>query len=130
MKDSETGFTLVELLVSIALLGLTVGAVSSVFLGIQNVQRRTAYADYATRAAERQVEVLRSDNYGALNPGDTINFSDDLPSDLPPGSTGSVSISEPAADLRRVDVTVSYNTGGKQHNVTLSSLIGVIGITQ
>lgn len=130
MEKRESGFTIVELLVTIMVLGLTITAISNIFLTIQGLQKRTYYVDAATRAAQRQIETLRNDNYSSLTPGQTINFSNDLPDGLPPGSTGTAVVTQPAPDLRRVDVTVEYKSEGQQKSVTLSSLIGVIGITQ
>jgi prepilin-type N-terminal cleavage/methylation domain-containing protein len=130
MKRSDGGFTIVELLVTIVILGLSVVAVSSTFMVIQNLQKRTYYVDAATRAAQREIETLRNSNYGSLTPGQTIDFTSDLPAGLPPDSSGTVAVTQPVADLRRVDVTVQYKSEGEQKSVTLSSLIGVIGITQ
>jgi prepilin-type N-terminal cleavage/methylation domain-containing protein len=130
MKDPQSGFTLVELLVTIILIGLTVGWLSGIFITVQNLQSQSQYTDMAARAAQREIETLRNDNYASLTPGQTINFTSDLPSGLPKGSTGTVQVSQPVSDLRRVDVTVSYKVNGNQRDITLSSLIGVIGITQ
>jgi prepilin-type N-terminal cleavage/methylation domain-containing protein len=130
MKDKQAGFTIVELLTTVILIGLVTGWLGSLFISIQNIQQQTTYVDLATRAAQREIETLRNDNYASLTPGQTINFTSQLPSRLPGGSTGTVQVSQPTADLRRVDVTVTYKVVGKQRSVTLSSLIGVIGITQ
>jgi prepilin-type N-terminal cleavage/methylation domain-containing protein len=130
MKDKQAGFTIVELLTTIVLIGLVTGWLASLFISIQNIQQQTTYVDLATRAAQREIETLRNDNYASLTPGQTINFTSQLPSRLPGGSSGTVQVSQPTTDLRRVDVTVTYKVIGKQRNVTLSSLIGVIGITQ
>jgi prepilin-type N-terminal cleavage/methylation domain-containing protein len=130
MKDKQAGFTIVELLITIILIGLVTGWLASLFISIQNIQQQTTYVDLATRAAQREIETLRNDNYASLTPGQTINFTSQLPSRLPGGSSGTVQVSQPTTDLRRVDVTVSYKVIGKQRSVTLSSLIGVIGITQ
>lgn len=129
-KHPQAGFTIVELLVTIAIVGITTASLASLFISIHKVQQQTIYVDSATRAAQREIEVLRNDNYASLTPGQTIDFTADLPSNLPRGSTGSVSVSQPSTDLRRVDVTVTFTESGKQRNITLSSLIGVIGITQ
>jgi type II secretory pathway pseudopilin PulG len=120
----------VELLVTIILIGLTTGWLATLFVTSQGIQHQTQYTDAATRAAQREIETLRNDNYASLTPGQDIDFSADLPDALPDGSTGTVEVSQPASDLRRVDVTVSYQAGGRQNDVRLSSLIGVIGITQ
>lgn len=129
MRRQQAGFTIVELLVTIAIIGITTASLSSLFISIRNVQQQTGYVDAATRAAQREIETLRNDNYASLTPGQTIDFTNQLPSSLPHGS-GTVQVSQPANDLRRVDVTVGYTSQGEQRNVTLSSLIGVIGIAQ
>lgn len=129
MNQQPTGFTIVELLVTIAIVGITTASLSSIFISTRNIQQQTSYLDLATRAAQREIETLRNDNYASLTPGQTIDFTNQLPSGLLK-ATGAAQISQPAADLRRVDVTVSYASGGEQRSVVLSSLIGVIGITQ
>ena len=129
MRQTQAGFTIVELLVTIAIVGIATASISSLFISIQNVQKRTTYVDTATRAAQREIETLRNDNYGTLTPGQSIDFTAQLPTVLPHAS-GNVQVSQPATDLRRVDVTVSYKANGDQRNIMLSSLIGVIGITQ
>lgn len=130
MNQNQKGFTIVELLVAIIIIGITTASISSLFISIQNVQRKTSYLDSATRSAQREVESLRNDNYASLTAGQTINFTSELPTSLPSNRSGTVVVSEPSADIKRVDVTVSYTDGGKQQVVKLSSLIGVIGITQ
>lgn len=127
--SDSAGFTIVELLVTIAVIGIAAGSLATIFVSIQNIQHQTLYADIATRAAQREVETLRNDNYASLTPGQSIDFTSSLPASLPKGS-GTVEVSQPATDIRRVDVTVNYTASDKQRAVTLSSLIGVIGITQ
>ena len=128
MKD-QNGFTLVELVATIAVLGIITLGIANLFYSIQYIQRQSNYLDRATRAAQRQVEVLRNNSYNSLPLGE-INFTNQLPDSLPNDRSGTVQVSEPSPGLKRVDVTVSYNDGGKQQQVTLSSLIGVIGLSQ
>lgn len=127
---NENGFTLVELLVTIILVGVVFSGLSSIFIGIQRAQVQTSYLESATYAAQRQIESLRNSSFNNLTPGVDIDFSDSLPDTLPGDSTGNVVVSEPQPGLRRVDVTVSYDYGGQSRDVQLSSLIGVIGIVQ
>jgi prepilin-type N-terminal cleavage/methylation domain-containing protein len=129
MSNQQAGFTIVELLVTIAIVGIVTASLSSIFISIRHIQQQTGYVDTATRAAQREIETLRNDNYASLTPGQSINFTSQLPSSLPHAS-GNVQVSQPATDLRRVDVTVSYTSDGSQRSIVLSSLIGVIGITQ
>lgn len=130
MIKQRDGFTLVELLVTIIVIGLVFAGLSNIFISIQRAQVQTSYLESATRAAQRQVESLRNSNYNSLVVGENIDFSDVLPDTLPSNSTGNVIVSEPSPGLKRVEVTVSYSYGGDSRDVTLSSLIGVIGIVQ
>lgn len=129
-KHTVSGFTIVELIISIIVIGIVVTALSTLFLGIQRTQTQSNYKESATRAAQRQIESLRNSNYVSLVSGEQIDFSDELSPKLPNGSTGIVEVSEPSTGLKRVDVTVTYPDQGGTKKVMLSSLIGVIGITQ
>lgn len=130
MKRGEAGFTLVELLVTIVAIGVVFGSISSLMLSVQNGQRTAMFIEGATRAGQREIEILRNNQYASLTPGVNIDFSDDLPDYLPLPRSGTVVVSEPASGLRRVDVTVSYGSGSAQRSVKLTSLIGVLGIAQ
>ncbi len=125
----QAGFTIPELLVTIVFLGTAATAIALLFIGIQDIQRRTSKLESATHAAQTEVESLRNNNYNQLVAGEDIDFSSELPDDLPK-ATGTVVVSEPQAGLKRVDVTVSYDDKGTPREVKLSSLIGVIGISQ
>ncbi|HVX56303.1 MAG TPA: type II secretion system protein, partial [Candidatus Saccharimonadales bacterium] len=56
MKDRQAGFALVELLVTIIIIGLTVGWLSGIFITVQNQQHQSQYTDAAARAAQREIE--------------------------------------------------------------------------
>jgi len=127
---SSDGFTLIELLVTIAIIGIAALGIASLFYGVQFTQQQSRYVDAATRAAQREIEVLRNNSYNNLQEGQVIDFSSDLPDTLPADRNGLVNVTEPSQGLKRVDVTVSYTSAGRTHNVKLSSLIGIIGLSQ
>lgn len=127
LKDD--GFTIVELVVAIVFLGMVSLGISGLYVSISNIQRQSQYTATANRAAQAEIETLRNSNYNQLTAGQTITFTNQLPAGLPQ-ATGTVIVSEPQTGLKRVDVTVSYKPGTQQKNITLSSLIGVIGITK
>ncbi|HEV2403372.1 MAG TPA: prepilin-type N-terminal cleavage/methylation domain-containing protein [Candidatus Saccharimonadales bacterium] len=129
-SSNEQGFTLVELLVTILVLGLVLSSLGGLYYVLQIDEVQSQHYDIAVRAARTEIEDLRNAGYDNLTPGSNINFTSSLPSQLPHGATGSVAISEPATGLRRVDVTISYSDYGKSRVVTLSSDIGIIGLGQ
>lgn len=129
LQDAE-GFTLAELLVTISVLALIMLGIASLFYNIQYTQQASRYTDAATRAAQREVEILRNNGYNNLQEGQVIDFTGDLSDTLPRERSGTVDVSEPTPGLKRVDVTVRYKSYGRTKEVKLSSLIGVIGISQ
>lgn len=123
------GFTIVELTLTIVFLGFVALGLSSIYITLENMQRQSGYIEIANRAAQTEVESLRNSNYNQLIAGQNIDFTSQIPKGLPKAN-GNVVVSEPQEGLKRVDVTVTYNAGSKAHTIKLSSLIGVIGITQ
>lgn len=128
VRRQQTGFTLVELMIATVAFGVVALGLTSLFLSLQDVQRRAAYLETATRSAEQEVESLRNNNYGELAAGSNLSFS--VPTSLPAPRSGNVSISEPNNGIKRIDVTVTYTDHGSTKTVKLSSLIGIIGISQ
>jgi prepilin-type N-terminal cleavage/methylation domain-containing protein len=129
-RHKSGGFTLVELMVTITVLGLVITGIGGLYYMMQIAEVRSQHLDLALRAARTQIESLRNNGYNALTPGSNINFTASLPSSLPTDRVGTVVVSQPLPELRRVDVTVTYTDYGKAQTVTLSSNIGVIGIGQ
>lgn len=129
-KLSIDGFTLIELLITILVLGIIMASLAGLYSVMQNASTKSQHYDLAVRAARSEIEELRNNGYDSLTPGSTINFTSTLPSGLPANKSGTVAVSRPMPGLRRVDVSVTYSDFGLQQTVTLSSDIGIIGLTQ
>ena len=127
---TEDGFTLIEMIVTIVVLGFVIAGISGLYYTMQIAEVQSQHYDMAVRAARTEIEQLRNNGYATLTPGSTIDFTSSLPSQLPPSKHGTVAVSQPTDDLRRVDVTITYTDYGKSRTITLSSDIGVIGLGQ
>lgn len=130
MMRKESGFTVAEVIVTIVLLGFVVIGITQLYLSIQRVQQKTAWLQSASHAAQTELESLRNNNYNSLADGQVIDFSDELPSNLPTPRSATATISEPQAGIKKVDIKITYDDFGNDHDVKLTSLIGVIGISQ
>ena len=128
--NKQSGFTIVEVVVSIVIIGLLVPAVTGLMTTLNNTQKQVIYKESATRSAATEIETLRNAKYNTLENGTTLNFTNQLPNDLPKNKSGTVVISEPINGLKRVEVTVSYTDGNQQQKVTLTSLIGQLGLSK
>lgn len=128
--NKYSGFTIIELVVTITVTGLVVLAITGLFIGIEKTQYSALLLESATRAGEQEIESLRNNSYSTLLPGSTIDFASTLPSVLPAPRTAVVSVSQPTDGLRRLDVNITYTNRGQTKQVKLSSLIGQIGIGQ
>lgn len=129
MRD-QRGFTLVEVMIALIVVGAVAIGLTNLFISIQRIQAQATYVESANRAAQREVESLRNQTYNSLTVGQTINFTANLTDNMPANATGTVAVTEPISGIKRVDVTVSYTYGGTSKNVTLSSYIGVLGVTK
>jgi prepilin-type N-terminal cleavage/methylation domain-containing protein len=127
---NQDGFTLIELIVTITVLGIVIAGLGGLYYAMQVAEVQSQHYDIAVRAARTEIEQLRNSGYSALTPGTNIDFTSSLPAAIPLGKHGTVAVSQPASDLRQVDVTITYTDYGKSQTVTLSSDIGVIGLGQ
>lgn len=109
-KDSQaSGFTIIEVLVSIVIFAMLSVSITVLFSSMQASQRNAQYLSTATQEARARIEIMRGD-YANLANG-TMTFP--LPDTLPGGSTGSVTVSDfGTGGTKRLRVTVLF--GGRQ----------------
>ncbi len=129
-QSNQLGFTIVELLITIVIIGIAGVGIGSLFYAVQYTQVRSQHRDLATRAAQRRIEYLRNSSYNTLTAGTTQNFTADLPAGLPGTKSGTVEITEPTPGLKKLSVTITYNENGRQQQVKMTSTVGLIGLSK
>lgn len=129
MKRHQGGFTIVELLVAIAVGAIVTASLSQVVTSYIHVAQRGRYLNLANSYAEAKMEALRNTGYNGLSLG-TTNVSGELPSQLPPGRSASMTISSPSDGLKEVDISISYNDQGQQNNYSYTTYVGELGVGQ
>ncbi len=128
-SSSQSGFTIVELLMAMIVIGVMIASISDLYIGIEKSQRKTAVVEAATRAGLEKIERLRNNNYISLVPGSVVDFTSELPDSIPNPRSASVTISEPDSDLRKLEVVVTIPYGGTTRDIRLTSVIGGIGVS-
>lgn len=123
------GFTIVEILVVIAVAGVMIVSLNSVVTGYLHVAQRGRYLSLANSYVEAKVEALRNTGYNSLSLGSS-SLTSGLPSQLPPSRSGSMVVTSPSGGLKQVDITVSYNDQGQSNSYAYTTYIGELGVGQ
>lgn len=130
MKATKAdGFTLVELLVAIAVGAIVTATLSQVVTSYVHVAQRGRYLNLANSYVEAKVETLRNTGYNSLSAG-TTNLTGELPSQLPLSRSASMTIGASSGGLKQVDITVSYNDQGQNVSYGYTTYIGELGVGQ
>src|SRR5690348_13893192 len=89
LKRSEHGFTLIELVVAAAFMGIVIVALNELFIAVRQVNREANNYTIATEVAQQLVEQYRNSPYSSINTGtvdDTASALGAYPSLLTPRS--------------------------------------------
>jgi prepilin-type N-terminal cleavage/methylation domain-containing protein len=137
--NTQAGFTLIELVVAVAFLGIVIVAISNLFIGLRQVNRSANGYTIAVEAAQQEMETLRNTAYSGVTVGTTditTSLLSAYPALLSPRSaTLTVAYintdgSSAAVDtgLKKVDVAVSYTDRTGTKNVQFRTWMANKGI--
>ncbi|MCA9347908.1 prepilin-type N-terminal cleavage/methylation domain-containing protein [Candidatus Saccharibacteria bacterium] len=129
-KQHQSGFTFVELIVTMAMFSVMITGIIKLYVVIGATQQKSSHIETANRAGEAKIESLRNLQYSNLDTDNPIDFTSELPDSLPQPKSGIIQVSEPEPGLKRVDLTITYGTGSKAQTINQSSYIGILGIAQ
>ena len=124
-SHTKSGFTIVEVIVVLAVFGVGIIMLSSLMSSLQFAQRNSLYLDIATQAARAKIESIRNSEFSTITNG--ASFQSELPSALPPGTTATVGVSVPAnspsAKLITATVTYPIGTGSTTRSATITAYV-------
>jgi prepilin-type N-terminal cleavage/methylation domain-containing protein len=127
--NKQAGFTLVEVLVTIAVSAIVIATLSSVVTSFVHVAQRGRYLNLANSFVESEVEALRNGGYNSLTIG-TTSLTSSLPAQLPPGSTASMTVTNPSPGIKQIDISVAYKDQGQTNSYAYTTYIGELGVGQ
>jgi prepilin-type N-terminal cleavage/methylation domain-containing protein len=118
------GVSLIELMVTIVILGLGIASVAVMFLYAYRSQLNAHYTILATAAANEVLEEMRSAGYNNL---DSELFASTFTVDDVPRGMGTITMEQfPTAtstNMKRVTVEVSWQGGRTIHGITRASTL-------
>lgn len=112
----KNGFSLIEVTVAVAIIGMMVVATGALFARIPVNGREVRDQDLALKIARGELESLRAAGYAALPANGP--FANELLSSLS-GSAASVTVTDVDAETKQADVSVTW-LGSDQHSRTVS----------
>ena len=128
-QESQSGFTLVELLVTIAVSTILIGSLSVIVNNNTFIAEKGRDQIVTNSFAENKIEELRSKGYLALSDGST-DITSEMPDELKNPRTGTVTISTAGTGLKLTVLTLTYNDQGLSRTHTYKTYIGELGVGQ
>jgi prepilin-type N-terminal cleavage/methylation domain-containing protein len=130
---SSRGFTMIELVVTMAFMGIVIVAISELFTGVRQTNRAADNYTVAVQVAQQLVEKFRNTPYSSIAVGTTDVTSSALspyPNLLSPRSATTTVTLVDASGLKQVDVAVSYKDRTGTKDVRLSTVISYKGVNR
>jgi prepilin-type N-terminal cleavage/methylation domain-containing protein len=121
---NEAGFTAIELLITLIVIGVTFAAFTTTFTTIQNINKIAIDVNLANIAAFEKVQNYDNMPFASLpntTPTGSLeqveDFSSSLPANLPSPRIGQVYINTMSPTLKQLIVKVQYGSGGGQRQI-------------
>lgn len=129
IKTDESGFTIVELIVSITVAAIFVISLNSVSISQSYLVQRSRDLIIANSYVEGKFESLRSAGFLSLNDG-TIDLTSELPSELKAPRSATQTTTSYSSAIKKVVIHIAYNEQDTPRNYTYATYIGELGVGQ
>lgn len=130
VRTSTSGFAMVELLITLIIIGIAFGAFTVTFTTIQNINKKAIDINQANTLAFAKVQEYENKTYASLNntaPTGTLqeveDFGSTLPTSLQSPRVGKVYINTMSSSLKQVVVTIEFGTGDSKRIVQYANFI-------
>lgn len=134
-KINDRGFSVVELLITLIVVGAVFIAFSTTFAGVQNITKKgkdIAVASQHVSAKLAEYENLNFNSLPSTTPVDTLqeveDFSASLPTVLEQPRSGKVYVNTKSISLKQVLVRVTFGSGPSQRFIEYVTFIQKDGL--
>lgn len=129
MLKKELGFTVIEVMVGIALFAIIVPSIIFAVVSVNQVNDRAADLTFANVLAENKIESLRSAGYNSLIDG-TYDFTADLTPTFTEPRQANYVITSPETGLKQIEINIEYTAQGVLRSLQYKSLVSELGVAQ
>ena len=123
MKQSQKGIGMIEILIAMLIFGIGITAAIRTLPVSNTAAARARNLTVATNLAQEKIEGLMSSPYDDAELAAGNHADPDNPLDRIFTRTWNVTDNVPVTDMKRIDVTVSYETDNPDNSVTLTTYI-------
>lgn len=128
MVKNDGGFTILELVVTIALIGLIIPTIFLTTSSLMTINKRSRNIALVNIAAENKIESLRSSGYNSIPSGTSI-FTNELPKELSSPKVATLSVVA-SGGKKTIDISISFQDANKQRSVQYRTYISETGVGQ
>ena len=133
-RESERGFSAVELLITLIVIGVVFGAFVVTFTSIQNINKRAIDISKANELGFAKVQEYENKNYDDItdtSPAGTLveveDFSSDLPMSFESPKTAKVYINTASPTLKQIVVSIDFGSGETARQLQYADFIQKYG---
>jgi prepilin-type N-terminal cleavage/methylation domain-containing protein len=135
LRPANLGFTVVELLITLIVIGVLFTAFTTTFAGLENISKKGNDVTAASTQAFSKLQAYENLNYNSLpttNPAGSLveveDFSASLPTSLESPRVGKVYINSQTASIKQVLVRVTFGAGPSQRFIEYVTFIQRNGV--
>lgn len=130
IKLNQAGFSLVELLITMIVIGVLFGAFLVTFTSIQNINKKALDVNLANSIAYAKVQEYENKNFTSLQnttpTGSLVqveDFANSLPNSLESPRVATVSINTISPTLKQIVVNIQFGSGPSQRTIQYADFI-------
>jgi prepilin-type N-terminal cleavage/methylation domain-containing protein len=135
LDESEAGFSIVELLITLIVIGIAFGAFVVTFTSIQGINKKAIDVNNANESAYTKLEEYENKdfaNIASTTPSGTLveveDFSSSLNTTLPKPRSAKVYINTKSPTLKHIVVSIKFGSGDSERVIEFASLIQKNGL--
>jgi prepilin-type N-terminal cleavage/methylation domain-containing protein len=128
-RKKESGFTIVELLISMVVVAILIVGINSIYLTHLTQSQKVRNLVIVNSFVENKVEALRSAGFLSIEDG-TTDISNELPTDLRSPKSASLQIGSATSGLKDINISIIYNDSGIQRTYNYQTYVGELGVGQ